>query len=159
MRLPSLDRLLGREPGQSLYATLSGGILNKTPTPFLYSVNPNKFEEWESLGPLMDIGLDYHPDRKWTGEFGRNFECCNLFEHEGTPTLITGTEGGARRWSLWIQGELQLRNERPHLDYRYSGVLDWGSYYAASSTEHPVDGRRLVMGARRLVLTIRAYLY
>lgn len=144
--LPSLDRLLNRNSGEYLYATLSGGIANTTPTPFLYSLPVNDLRKWESLGHLMDIGLDYTPDAKWCGEGGRNFECCSLFELDSMPTLMTSTEGGKRRWSLWIQGEFTLKEGVPKLEYGKSGVLDWGCFYAASTSEHPVDGRRLVMG-------------
>lgn len=143
--LPSLDRLLHRQAGQYLYATLSGGIAGSTPTPFLYSLLSNDLSQWELLGPLMNLGLDFVPDAKWCGEHGRNYECCNLFELQSVPTLITSTEGGAKRWSIWVQGDMTLKNGSPKLVYQKSGVLDWGSFYAASTSEHP-DGRRLIMG-------------
>ncbi|KAK9893407.1 glycoside hydrolase family 32 protein [Cystobasidium minutum MCA 4210] len=144
--LPSLDRLLGRNAGEYVYATLSGGTVDKTPTPFLYSVPSNNLRQWESLGQLMDIGLDYEPSAKWCGEGGRNFECCSLFEMHSIPTLVTSTEGGRRRWSMWIQGKMTLQDGQPRLEYGKSGVMDWGCFYAASTSEHPIDGRRLVMG-------------
>lgn len=144
--LPILDRLLNRETGEYLYATLSGGIVGKTPSVFLYSLRANDLRDWRSLGAIVDIGLDYMPDQRWCGEGGRNFECCSLFELESEMTLITSTEGGKRRWSLWLQGEMVMRDGMPKLEYRKSGVLDWGCFYAASTSLHPVDGRRLVMG-------------
>ena len=144
--LPILDRLLDRESGNYLYATLSGGITGKTPTVFLYSVPVDDLRDWQSLGAIVDIGLDFLPDQRWCGEGGRNFECCSLFELESEMTLITSTEGGNRRWSLWLQGEMVMRDAMPKLEYRKSGVLDWGCFYAASTSLHPTDGRRLIMG-------------
>lgn len=144
--LPSLDSLLGRPRDQYLYATLSGGIVEKSPTVFLYSIPVDNLRDWQSLGAIVDIGLDYTPDEKWCGEGGRNFECCSLFELETQTTLITSTEGGKRRWSLWLQGEMSVVDGRPKLEYTKSGVLDWGSFYAASTGQHPVDGRHLIMG-------------
>lgn len=145
--LPKLDQLLGRQPGKYLYATLSGGIAGQTPTFFLYSLPVDDLTQWEFHGPAVDIGLDYRPDPKWCGEGGRNFECCSLFELESKTTLITSTEGGQKRWSLWLQGEMSMDDGKPKLAYRKSGVLDWGCFYAASTSRHPVDGRQLIMGA------------
>lgn len=144
--LPMVDILLGRPKDKYLYATLSGGLVGRTPTVFLYSLAIDDLGKWKSLGPIINIGLDYRPDKKWCGEGGRNFECCSLFELDSLSTLITSTEGGKKRWSLWMQGAMTLTNGSPSWHYTKSGVLDWGCFYAASTSQHPSDGRRLIMG-------------
>jgi beta-fructofuranosidase len=141
--MPSIDRLLGRTPGQYVYGTLSGGFAKRTPTAFLYSIPANNMCQWNYLGSLIE---NVNPDIKWCGEGGQNFECCSLFELEDQPTLLTSTEGGERRWSLWMQGQMELAKGSPQLRCEISGVLDWGCFYAASSSEHPLDKRRLLMG-------------
>ena len=151
--MPLLDRLLQREPGKYLYGTLAGGLAGHTPTPFLYSVSANNLKDWTSHGPLVDLGSNTTLDEKWCGEFGRNFECSNLMEVGGKLLLLTSTEGGERRWSIWITGDLSLRDGQPQLTPTASGVLDWGSYYAASVGESK-DGRKLALGKRSLLLSV-----
>ena len=143
--LPMMDRLLGTGPGECLYGTLSGGLAGKTPTPFLYSIRRDNLKEWKALGPLMDVGANTRLDDKWCPEFGHNFECSSLIEVAGKPLMLTSTEGGSRRWSIWLTGDLSLEEGRPHLKPTCAGVLDWGSFYAASIGESK-DGRKLVLG-------------
>lgn len=151
--MPTIDRLLGREPGEFCYGTKSGGLANKTPTVFLYSVPKNDLASWTSLGPIVDVGLDYTPDGRWGGLFGRNFECCSLFELEGSPILVTSTEGYHRRCSIWVAGEFRLEGNQLRFVCKESGKLDWGNFYAAGTCEQPQDKRRLMMGRRLSYMT------
>jgi len=144
--MPSIDRLLGRKPGEYHYGTKSGGLADKTPTTFLYSVPKKDLTSWESLGPIVDVGLDYTPDARWCGPFGRNLECCSLFELENSAVLVTSTEGYHRRCSIWVAGELRMEGSDLRFICKESGKLDWGNFYAASTSEHPLDKRRLLMG-------------
>ena len=76
-----------------------------------------------------------------------------MFQLENQPVMIMGTEGGERRWSLWMFGEFELDNtKKPRWRYHKSGAIDWGTLYGASCSEQPIDGRRLLMGTFHIFL-------
>jgi beta-fructofuranosidase len=130
-----------------LYGTLSGGLRGKTPTVFLYRVNPKDTTEWTFLGPLVELTLNFSPSR-WSGDFGVNWEVSNfltLREEDGTQheVLITSAEGtiddaaggelSKDHRQMWMCGTLRkTETGQPELGYRYGGTLDHGSFYAAN---------------------------
>ncbi|KAJ0420797.1 glycosyl hydrolase [Aspergillus carlsbadensis] len=92
-------RLLGQghENDDVLYALISGGIRDMTPTTFLYAIHRNALDKWVYLGDLLDLVLNFVPSR-WSGDFGVNWEVTNLVtltDDEGVSRdfLIMGTEG------------------------------------------------------------------
>ena len=130
-----------------MYATLSGGIADLTPTVFLYSIPSNNLLDWDFLGLLFQFPLDYRPDEKWSGSFGRNIECCSIFELAGCPTAIMGTEGNDTRWCIWMTGRFEIQDGKISWIYSKSGVIDWGGFYAASTSEGFSGDRRVLMGS------------
>ncbi|KAL2005564.1 hypothetical protein VTN00DRAFT_10057 [Thermoascus crustaceus] len=82
-----------------LYGFISGGIVNKTPTVFVYSINAKDLREWTYIGPLMNVGLNFRPSKKWSGDFGANWEVANVVtltdeeDGESRDFIIMGTEG------------------------------------------------------------------
>lgn len=86
-----------RSSNQQLYGFLSGGIVGKTPTVFVYTVDSRDLRCWTYLGHLVDVGLNFSPSR-WSGDFGVNWEVANLLtltDDEGVSRdfVIMGTEG------------------------------------------------------------------
>ncbi|KAH7028994.1 glycosyl hydrolase [Microdochium trichocladiopsis] len=108
----------------------------------------------------------------WSGNFGVNWECVNFMTLE-SPThpnitkefMITGAEGGLKpgaketddspygQWSLWMAGCLRANKggalsttPTASMKHDYSGYLDHGCFYAASSYKHPVTNQRVVWG-------------
>lgn len=128
---PSLSRVLEKD-SDTLYGIVSGGIVDKTPTTFIYAICPSDLTKWEYLGPLVDIGLNKRPSR-WSGDLGRNWEVTNFLTlHDSFDASVTrdflvmGTEGCIEereeagqegldsgvpkrpaRCQLWMAGSLQ----------------------------------------------------
>ncbi|OJJ81977.1 glycoside hydrolase family 32 protein [Aspergillus glaucus CBS 516.65] len=145
-----------------LYGFISGGIAAKTPTVFVYSVNPKDLREWKYIGPLVDVGLNFQPSR-WSGDFGVNWEVATLAtlsDDEGTSRdfVVVGTEGcketghqpkRAPRGQLWMSV-----NPRPEgrstsgalTTYGFAGIFDHGCFYAANAFFDPVTRRQIVYG-------------
>lgn len=164
-----------RSTEETLYGFISGGILGKTPTVFVYSIRSNDLTNWEYIGHMFDVGLNFSPSR-WSGDFGVNWEVANfvtLTDEDGTSRdfVIMGAEGCLNKWQsandeerreievaqgrtprsqLWMCGEIQ---SEPNLDpskslmkYKYGGVFDHGCFYAANSFWDPVANRQIVYG-------------
>lgn len=156
---PSLDKVRGRK---SLYAALSGGIVGKGPTVFIYAVAPDDLTRWEYLGPLVDMAPNTRTPGPWTGELGVNWECVNYMTLSNGETerefLLMGAEGAKapdyRRgeddphgaWSLWVAGTLETTPGGPRLRHDYDGFIDHGCLYAPNSFEHPVSKKRVAFG-------------
>ncbi|GMG49268.1 unnamed protein product [Aspergillus oryzae var. brunneus] len=149
-------------PPLSLSGFLSGGIAGRTPTVFVYSVNPDDLREWTYVGPLVNVGLNFRPSR-WSGDLGVNWETTNwvvLTDHEGTTKnfIIMGVEGclvsereqkRVSRSQLWMA--VDPRPEQPKsepidalTDYAFSGIFDHGCAYAANSFWDPVTSQYIV---------------
>lgn len=164
---PSINKARGRsEP--VLYALISGGIEGVGPTTFLYEIEKSNLEEWEYLNPLIDMPLRFQPSKKWSGNYGVNWECTNLMTlqdgSEARLFLVIGAEGDVEkdhvnnykrtpetpsrtvRAQLWMSGDLTTTSDGIKLQYRHGGYLDHGPYYAANSFLDPVSGRRIVYG-------------
>ncbi|KAL1892655.1 hypothetical protein Sste5346_006941 [Sporothrix stenoceras] len=116
---------------QTLYGIVSGGVIGKGPTVFVYTVPANNLTSWTYLGPLVDILVDQHPASHWSGDFGVNWECANFMtlecESRQQDFLVFSTEGGLPRstnntartaahndgdvrsgtYTLWMAGKLQ----------------------------------------------------
>lgn len=88
-RWPDIDVMLGQPSGSALYGLLSGGIKGRTPTAFLYAVNPEKLTQWVYLSSMIDIGLNHNISR-WSGDMGINWECANFM------TLTSPVDGSSR---------------------------------------------------------------
>ncbi|KAH6677926.1 glycosyl hydrolase [Plectosphaerella plurivora] len=154
---PALDRARGEK---SLYGILSGGIVDQTPTVFIYAVAPDDLTTWRYLGPLVDIGRGFRTPGPWNGDFGVNWECVNFMTLrngiEEKEFLLMGTEGGIKpgpdpaeplgQWALFFAGNLEQTPEGPRLRHDFDGIVDHGCLYAVSSYEHPVSRKRILFG-------------
>lgn len=95
---PAMDKLLGRENEKTLYGMISGGIRDRTPTPFLYAVNPENLTQWVYINSLINIGTNHNISR-WSGDMGINWECANFMtlssEVDGSSRdfIVVGAEG------------------------------------------------------------------
>ncbi|KAE8412622.1 glycosyl hydrolase [Aspergillus pseudocaelatus] len=149
-------------PPPSLSGFLSGGIAGRTPTVFVYSVNPDDLREWKYAGPLVNVGLNFRPSR-WSGDLGVNWEAANwvvLTDDEGATKsfIIMGVEGclvsdreqkRVPRSQLWMA--VDPRPEQPKCEpidaltgYAFSGIFDHGCAYAANSFWDPVTSQYIV---------------
>ncbi|CEO58548.1 hypothetical protein PMG11_03262 [Penicillium brasilianum] len=167
---PNMSKTLGLDPKESMFGIISGGIRDKTPTSFLYKIDPKDLSNWMYLGPLANFGLNYSPSR-WSGDLGRNWEVTNFFslndENDSNSIydfLIMGTEGCHEdgleesmnsigpsrecRGQLWMSGSLQ-KNESTgsaSISYDFGGHLDHGCLYAANSFFDPRSQKHIVWG-------------
>ncbi|KAK9477821.1 glycosyl hydrolase [Lipomyces japonicus] len=159
-----------------LYGFLSGGIVAKTPTVFVYAVNRDNLADWKYMGPLLNVGLNFRPSR-WSGDFGVNWEVANvatLTDDEGTSRtfVIIGTEGclpmvdtasnskdknnnaiarhkRIQRSQLWIGLKPKTTgtdSSSALSDYGFGGIFDGGLFYAANSFWDPLSKSRVVVG-------------
>ena len=170
---PSLSAALGHKADEYMYGIISGGIVNKTPTTFIYSILAKDLSKWEYLGPLMTVGLN-HKLSRWSGDLGVNWEVSNfmtLSDQDGVSRdiLVVGAEGGLpvhvpkasgenqaltggdfTRAPLWMMGQLRGINRDgrlvPEMQYEFGGVLDFGCFYAANSFWDPVSKERILWG-------------
>ena len=166
----AMDRLRGTE--RSLYGLISGGIRGQGPTTFLYACHPDDELNWVYLGPLVDLPSRLQPSLKWNSNYGINWECTNfmtLTSPSGSTAqhfLILGSEGDRERSHIkdfdlppdlpartirsqqWLAGGLARHpaTGQTRLEYKYGGLLDHGSYYAANSFHDPKTQRRIVFG-------------
>lgn len=156
---PALDRLRGKSEGSNLYGVISGGIRSKTPTAFLYAINPEKLQEWTFLSILTNVGINSHPTHlRWSGALGKNWEVLNFVsltdKADGTElqVLIMSVEGcdqpghHGRRAQLWLSGELLNTVDGPQLTPSFWGRLDHGCLYAANGFWDPVAKKQLIYG-------------
>ncbi|KAH8880196.1 putative beta-Fructufuranosidase [Thozetella sp. PMI_491] len=165
---PDVEVTGWRDPfvsNNTLYGIISGGIVNKTATTFLYTIDRSDFTKWEYLGPLVDVGLNMRPSR-WSGDLGRNWEVTNFVTlhdsldwHLTRDFIIMGTEGcidaggadpseyaGALKRPPRSKEADQAGERKPVMDYSFGGYLDHGCYYAANSFFDPVTQSHIVWG-------------
>ena len=93
---PSMDNLLGREE-PTMYGVISGGLRNRGPTAFLYSINPKDLCQWTFLSSLVDLPHNHNPS-VWSGDMGINWECANFM------TLTSNIDGSSREFIV-VGGE------------------------------------------------------
>lgn len=166
-RRPSND---SEAPESDFCGFVSGGIVGHTPTVFVYAVNPKDLGQWQYLGLLADVGLNFNPSR-WSGDFGVNWEVANfmtLGNHSGETRdfVITGAEGclplkkttynanEARhrrdpRAQLWmsVKASKEPQNTGSALSTcSFAGIFDHGLLYAANSFWDPQTSQRIVYG-------------
>jgi beta-fructofuranosidase len=164
------------ESDDQSYGFISGGIVGETPTVFVYTVESDDLREWQFIGCLVDVGLNFRPSR-WSGDFGVNWEVANVFdlvskqEEEVSRTfVIVGSEGclpstdddrimartaRTQRQQLWMA--LKASDQENDNDdastknitmatYSFAGIFDHGCYYAANSFYDPVTRQHVVYG-------------
>lgn len=162
---PGLARVLDLK-GETLFAIISGGIRNVTPTTFLYAIDTNDLTKWKYLGPLIDFGLNLRPSR-WSGDLGRNWEVTNFVTLQDQVDasvarnfLIMGAEGCLEdeeapdasplsrpvRGQLWMSGDLKRKDSGANMSYSFGGHLDHGCLYAANSFFDPRIQMSVVWG-------------
>ena len=170
---PSLSKALGCLSQEYLYGCLSGGIVGKTPTLFLYSINATDLSQWAYLGSLLDVGLNQHISR-WSGDLGVNWEAASFMtlvdgDNKSIDVLIMGAEGcknnaatpgnsseqletpaRIERSQTWLAGKLDSSfrggNSVPQLRPQFGGVVDHGCFYAAATFWDPLERVRIIWG-------------
>jgi beta-fructofuranosidase len=168
--IPSAEAKPG-ERGPVLYGLVSGGVQDCGPTVFLYEIRRDNPEaEWRCLGPLVDLPARFQPSKKWSGNYGVNWECANLValqaDSEVRHFMILGAEGDVEkdhvrchqrpatapsrtvRAQLWMSGRLipTPSGDGVQFQYEHGGYLDHGPYYAANSFTDPQSDRTIVYG-------------
>ncbi|KAJ5741069.1 hypothetical protein N7493_000941 [Penicillium malachiteum] len=159
----SMDKILNHDGRHSLYAVISGSIKDQTPTTLLYRVLPNALDNWEYIGPLARLGMNFCPPGS-NADYGKNWEVTNfvsLVDKSGISHefLIMGIEGcmmrpGAEKKTkmrahsaqLWMGGKIDAPGGKPSMTYEYGGRLDHGSFYAANSFWDPVGKKNILFG-------------
>ncbi|KAL9108832.1 MAG: hypothetical protein Q9227_006489 [Pyrenula ochraceoflavens] len=156
---PSLDHVLGRPDGQTLYGILSGGIPGQTPTLFLYALDADITGKWDFISPLVNVGLN-HSLSRWSGDLGLNWEVANFFslrDFEGGQRdfIVVGAEGCDRalmtehdpeegpprstqvpreaRSQQWMCGSLKINDGKVEMTYDFGGRYDHGCLYGVNS--------------------------
>ncbi|RAK96454.1 glycoside hydrolase family 32 protein [Aspergillus ibericus CBS 121593] len=161
------DPFIGRwqfmlqQPGafqsSDLCGLISGGIAGKTPTAFVYSINPHDLRQWNYLGLLVHVGLNFQPSR-WSGDLGVNWEVVNwvpLTDDEKTTRyfIIMGAEGclDSRKYvkrtpraQLWMSIKPCSSAADALATYAFSGIFDHGCCYAANSFWDPITAQQIV---------------
>ncbi|KAL4984318.1 glycosyl hydrolase [Aspergillus falconensis] len=166
----SVRRAAQQVAGQEdvMYGFISGGLVNHTPTVFVYAITRNALTEWKYIGILLDVGLNYIPSR-WSGDLGVNWEVSNLVtltNDEGTyrDFLIMGVEGcipnsntnrptardrriqRSQLWTCMKQNTIPDQTQTALMQPSFSGIFDSGLFYAANSFFDPVTQRQVVFG-------------
>jgi len=166
----SLDHILGKDSRAGTYGIVAGGIKGKSPTIFLYSLDPDDITKWTFISSMIRFGHNFAPYRRW-GDFGMNWEMTNimtLYDERRQPfdIVVASVEGcivtsedkivldqpvnRARRTGrgqMWFHGEvLAGRNTSIGMRYVSGGHLDYGAFYAASSFFDPVSQTQIVYG-------------
>nr|AGV22100.1 beta-fructofuranosidase [Huntiella moniliformis] len=164
---PSVEaKLHNNVTGNYLYAIVSGGIRDTTPTTWLYEIDANALQNWRYVGPLVDIEMQYDPSPKWIGGYGANFEVCNfatISSNDGTVTrdyILCGCEGKnvttevaaaqgsfrSDKGQTWFQGDWTVKSDSVQMGYKHGGRLDYGDIYAANGFWDPVTSSHVVWG-------------
>lgn len=158
---PLLDTLLGRtDPTPGLYALIAGGIKDKTPTTFAYSIDPTDLSQWSYVGTLADVGRNCKA-QPYGVDLGQNWEVANFFtiadKASGSTCsseyLLINVEGciapGPARAPVYMKLDLeatQIDDGEIRLQPAHVGLLDHGCLYAASSFHDDKHDRRLMWG-------------
>ncbi|KAN0059972.1 putative beta-Fructufuranosidase [Thecaphora frezii] len=161
---PLLDEHLNKSsPG--LYGIIAGGLRDRTPTIFAYSIDPHDLASWEYLGHLCDVGRDRRSSPHGIN-LGKNWEVCNFFSVSAPPVaagtvcprddyLLINVEGcnapGPHRGAIYMRLEAQRKALAGSqlgfsLEPSRTGRLDHGCLYAANSFQDPVRDRRIMWG-------------
>jgi beta-fructofuranosidase len=155
----SMDRVRGEQPESKWYGMLSGGIRNKTPTIFLYSVQPDNPGNWTYLSSLVDFGLRFEPSR-WTGNYGVHWEVASIVtlsdQHQSSRDFVLlGSQGlvqddvmddvplSTNNRSMWMTGSVQ---PDATMRWQHGGALDHGCCYAANGFRDPVTKQFVLFG-------------
>lgn len=156
---PEMDRVRGVQSEPSWYGMLSGGLRHKTPTVFLYSVQPDNPTQWTYLSSLTDVGLHFEPSR-WTGDYGVHWEVASvvtLRDQYSTPRdiVILGAQGlveddiadevplSTNNTSMWMAGSVQ---PDATMTWQHGGALDHGCCYAANGFHDPITKQFILYG-------------
>ncbi|KAH7085267.1 glycosyl hydrolase [Paraphoma chrysanthemicola] len=164
---PALSDLHGVEEN-CVYGLVSGGREGSGPTTFLYEIDKSDVCTWRYLGPLVNLPMRFSPSKATGVNFGMNWECTNFMTlsngsfsrqfliigaegdvertHLARPVLPAGHPTRTVRQQLWMCGDLVKTSHGIEMKYRYGGILDHGSYYAANSFHDPRTDTRVVHG-------------
>jgi len=170
-RNTNFDIERGLHPGSTLYGIISGGIREESPTIFLYAIDEADPTNWTFLSTLLEPGLNFCTTALG-GDFGVNWEVANIAtlhdqSEKAFTVLVVGVEGcktisshstttspsiprsartgRSQRW-LCSTPRKPTSTDEIKLHYEFSGVLDWGLFYAANSFFDPVSKQRVLFG-------------
>jgi beta-fructofuranosidase len=173
---PSMDTVLGISPDENaLYGVLSGGLKDRSPTMFLYSVNRHNLAQWAFISALNDLGLNHNISR-WSGDMGINWECANFMTltngNDSREFIVVGGEGSKHphpestftqyphsrtsfprleRSLQWMSGTLHAvqapeGQKIPKMEYQIGGRFDHGCLYAVNTFKDPVTSKHIAWG-------------
>jgi beta-fructofuranosidase len=170
---PDFDIARGLPPGSTLYGIISGGIRDVSPTIFLYAIDEADPIKWTFLSTLLEPGLNASPTTLG-GDLGINWEVANIISlldedsGEEHTVLVVGVEGckvatntstpiprvaRSARSQRWISGKplptpasSSSSDSSIKLSHDFTGILDWGLFYAANSFYDPINKQRVVFG-------------
>lgn len=153
-----------------LHGFISGGVKGQYPTVFVYTVNSQNIRQWNYVGPLVNVGLNFSPSR-WSGDFGVNWEVANFLTlandaAESRDFVVMGVEGCLRpeigdhnsgearhrrdpRGQMWMSvksNEGQTNTSDALATYSFAGFFDHGCLYAANSFWDPETSQHIVFG-------------
>jgi beta-fructofuranosidase len=168
---PRFDIERGLHPGSTLYGIMSGGLRDTSPTIFLYIIDNADPTHWTFLSTLLEPGLNFCPSTLSAGDFGVNWEVANIATLQDSndkefTILIVGVEGcklsepttenstpkpRATRSGRSQRYLIGTPTHKPSTDeiklqHQFSGVLDYGTFYAANSFYDPISAHRVVFG-------------
>lgn len=171
---PALSKLLGKATDNPLFGVIAGGIRDRGPTAFLYSIDANDLTTWKYLGPLANAGTNDYRSR-WSGDLGVNWEVVNFLTltddatqrssnflimggegcqphpHELSSTVVrSGSVQRTLRNQFWVGGDFNKffwsRPEEALISRDFGGILDHGCLYAANSFWDPTVNSQVFMG-------------
>lgn len=152
-----------------LHGFISGGVSGEAPSIFVYKINPQDLRQWQYVGLLVDVGLNFRPSR-WTRDFGVNWEVSNMMtltDEFGVSRdfVVMGVEGCLRpegsdldvnearhrrdpRAQSWMSVEAPEDKSKNNAltNFAFAGTFDHGCLYAANSFWDPQSSRRIVFG-------------
>lgn len=150
-----------------LHGFISGGIKAQNPAVFVYTVDPRDIRQWNYIGSLVNVGLNFRPSR-WSGDFGVSWEVASFMNLTNSAAdtrdfIIMGVEGciptGASshnvkmarqrrdpRGQMWMSVTSSEDTSDAITSYRFAGFFDHGCLYAANSFWDPETSQRIVYG-------------
>lgn len=167
-RWPALSRARSVTDA-TVYAVVAGGVAHEGPGLFLYEVDAKDMTRWEYLGMLIRTPVGWRPNKHWNGDAGVNWECPSFFSLRSTSTerhfVLAGSEGGEDRehilahgsrqeqlpqrqprWCMWLCGGFESDKTGVKFNPKFTGMLDHGCFYAASTFYDPKHKRQILWG-------------
>ena len=164
----TLDKLRGKEEGETLYGIIAGGYKDVGSALFLYEMNKQSIENWTYLGDFGSRSKCWGQDNsRWAADMRDIFEVANFVT---LNSKIKGADGKEEeiardfflmsaasveaddpsakvppqrpaRQEIFVSGEITLdKTKQVTFQPRISGYIDRGNYYAMNTFYDPARG-------------------